>query len=224
VTFSVMETAPQPQPSRRRDPHSTREAILRAARELVAERGPEGMTISEVAHRAGVNRGTAYQHFRSRSELVTAVQDWFGGTLAMLLAGDLPVAERIDRFLEFIVDHPEYARLWIHEMLTIPDGRSSESWQAFVAALEVFAASNGAQPGIDPERLGRILVAAPLVWSLWAGRAVAEEDRSLEIRRFAREIKRMLLFGVLNPEAWPELVAEVEKPVHADDEETGPGT
>ncbi|MBW2287561.1 MAG: TetR/AcrR family transcriptional regulator [Deltaproteobacteria bacterium] len=211
-----MEPSQQPRPFRRRDPLSTREAILCAARELVAERGPEGMTISEVAHRAGVNRGTAYQHFRNRGELATAVHDWFGGTLAMLLSSDLPVSERIDRFLEFIVGHPEYARLWIDEMLSIPNGRPNESWKTFVAALEVFAESIGAQPGIDPERLGRILVSAPLVWSLWANRAVTEEDRSLEVRHFSHEIKRMLLFGVLNPEAWPEMVAEVAKPALAD--------
>jgi len=213
-----MATAQPSRTPRRRDPLSTREAILRAARELVAERGPEGMTISEVAHRAGVNRGTAYQHFRNRDELANAVHHWFSETLAKLLSGDLPVGERIDGFLEFIVDHPEYARLWIHEMLSIPSGRSSESWEAFVAALEEFAATDGARPGIDPERIARILVSAPLVWSLWANRAVAEEDRALEVRCFAREIKRMLLYGVLNPEAWPEMVAEAEKPAPADGE------
>lgn len=216
-----MEPAKQPRRPRRRDPHSTRDAILRAARELVAERGPAGMTISEVAHRAGVNRGTAYQHFRNRDELAAAVHDWFGRTLAMLLAGDLPVSETIDLFLEFIVGHPEYAQLWIHEMFSIPNGRSSETWKTFVAALESFAASEGAQPGIDPERLGRILVSAPLVWSLWGNRTLAEADRSLEVRCFAREIKRMLLFGVLDPEAWPEMVAEIESPALVRDGKSG---
>jgi AcrR family transcriptional regulator len=213
-----MQPAPQSRAPRRRDPLTTREAILRAARELVAERGPEGMTISEVAHRAGVNRGTAYQHFRNREELATAVHAWFSETLAKLLSGDLPVGERIDAFLEFIVGHPEYARLWVHEMLAIPNGRSSDSWQTFVAALEEFTATEGARPGVDAERIGQILVSAPLVWSLWANRAVAEEDRAREVQCFAREIKRMLLYGVLNPEAWPEMVAEVEKPAPTDGE------
>ena len=59
-TSSGMGHGRHEKPPRRRNPASTREAILAAARELMAERGPEGMTISEVAHRAGINRGTAY--------------------------------------------------------------------------------------------------------------------------------------------------------------------
>src|SRR5438309_1767095 len=48
---------------RPRDPEGTREAILEAARTRLAADGPEGLSLSEVAHLAGVNRGTAYQHF-----------------------------------------------------------------------------------------------------------------------------------------------------------------
>jgi hypothetical protein len=44
---------------RRRDPERTREAILEAARTRLANDGPEGLSLSEVAHLAGVNRGTA---------------------------------------------------------------------------------------------------------------------------------------------------------------------
>ena len=61
------------------------------------------------------------------------------------------------------------------------------------------------------------------MWSLRANQAVAGEDRSTEVRRFACEIKRMLLFGVLNPEAWPELVSEVGLSARADGAEAGPG-
>ena len=52
--------------NRVRDPEGTRAAILQAARELLARVGPQGMSLSEVARIAGVDRGTAYQHFKSR--------------------------------------------------------------------------------------------------------------------------------------------------------------
>jgi AcrR family transcriptional regulator len=206
-----MEDEPHAPPKRRRDPASTREAILAAARELMAERGPEGMTISEVAHRAGVNRGTAYQHFRTRDELAAAVHRGFSETLTSMLTGERPVGERIDRFLEFFVEHPEFARLWIHEILASPDGAPSESWENFVATLEAFTQSGRSQPGIDPEMLGRILLGAPLVWSLWAHKTAGDaEGRRRAVRRFGREIKRLLLFGMMKPEEWPAMVAEVE--------------
>jgi AcrR family transcriptional regulator len=220
-----MGPKPHAKPSRRRNPASTREAILAAARALMAERGPEAMTISEVAHRAGINRGTAYQHFRTRDDLAAAVQRWFSETLTPMLTGERPLSERIDRFLEFFVEHPEFARLWIHDLLASSDGAPSESWANFVATLEAFTKSGKTQEGIDPEMLGRILLGAPLVWSLWAHKTaggIAERRRA--VGRFGREIKRLLLFGVMKPEEWPDMVAEVETaPPLVDGAEEGGG-
>ncbi len=196
---------------RRRDPASTREAILAAARALMAERGPEAMTISEVAHRAGVNRGTAYQHFRTRDELAAAVMHGFGQRLTAMLTEQSPVGERIDRFLAFFVEHPEFARLWIYDMLASPDGAPSDSWRVFVTTLEGFAQASDTQPGIDPEMLARILVGAPLFWSLWVQKStVDDDDRRRAVARFAREIKRLLLFGVMKPEQWTSMVSELD--------------
>lgn len=50
-----------------------RPALIRAAlRELVAERGFHGASMSAVAKRAGVATGTAYVHYDSKDELVLA--------------------------------------------------------------------------------------------------------------------------------------------------------
>jgi hypothetical protein len=35
-------------------------------------------------------------------------------------------------------------------------------------------------------------------------------------RRFTRELKRLLLYGLFRPEAWPDLVASVEREPAAD--------
>jgi AcrR family transcriptional regulator len=44
-------------PRRKRDPEGTREAILEAARQVLARDGKEGVSVAQVALRAGVNRG-----------------------------------------------------------------------------------------------------------------------------------------------------------------------
>src|ERR1700691_1881023 len=44
-------------------------AILRAATELLAERGLAGMSMEEVAARAGVGKATIYRRWRSRGAL-----------------------------------------------------------------------------------------------------------------------------------------------------------
>jgi AcrR family transcriptional regulator len=48
----------------------TRDRMLEAARELLSEAGPAGLTYSELAARAGVTRQTLYRHWPARSALL----------------------------------------------------------------------------------------------------------------------------------------------------------
>jgi AcrR family transcriptional regulator len=47
----------------------TRELIVRAFNELVAEKGHTGLTVQEIAERATINRATFYDHFADQYEL-----------------------------------------------------------------------------------------------------------------------------------------------------------
>ena len=50
-----------------------REALIEAARQLMAEHGPEGVTLSEAARMAGVSPAAPYRHFKDRANLVAAL-------------------------------------------------------------------------------------------------------------------------------------------------------
>jgi AcrR family transcriptional regulator len=50
-----------------------REALLQAAIRLIAEVGPAGFTLREVARRADVSHNAPYRHFADREELLAAV-------------------------------------------------------------------------------------------------------------------------------------------------------
>ena len=50
-----------------------RESLLQAAIQLIAEVGPAGFTLREVARRAGVSHNAPYRHFADREELLAAV-------------------------------------------------------------------------------------------------------------------------------------------------------
>ena len=64
--------------SRRPDrSQQTRERIMGAVRELLAEGTFHEAPVEEVAERAGVSRATLYQHFHSRVDLVDAICDTF---------------------------------------------------------------------------------------------------------------------------------------------------
>jgi len=50
-----------------------KEALVRAALELIAEKGPAGFTFAEAARWAGVSAAAPYRHFRDRDDLVADV-------------------------------------------------------------------------------------------------------------------------------------------------------
>ncbi len=50
-----------------------REALIRAALELIAKKGPAGFTFAEAARFAGVSPAAPYRHFRDRDELMAHV-------------------------------------------------------------------------------------------------------------------------------------------------------
>jgi len=50
-----------------------KEALIRAALELIAQRGPAGFTFAEAARSAGVSPAAPYRHFRDRDELLSDV-------------------------------------------------------------------------------------------------------------------------------------------------------
>src|SRR5437868_12487572 len=50
-----------------------KEALIRAALELIAAKGPAGFTFAEAARSAGVSPAAPYRHFRDRDELLTDI-------------------------------------------------------------------------------------------------------------------------------------------------------
>lgn len=50
-----------------------KEALIRAALELIAEKGPAGFTFADAARWAGVSPAAPYRHFRDRDELLADI-------------------------------------------------------------------------------------------------------------------------------------------------------
>ena len=62
-------------PGERRGYHhgNLREALIQAALDLIAKKGPAGFTFADAAHSAGVSAAAPYRHFRDRDALITDV-------------------------------------------------------------------------------------------------------------------------------------------------------
>ena len=158
----MVQTA-RPARSRRRDFEDSRRRILAAARLILAERGPEALTVSEVAHRAGLNRTTAYQHFRTRDALAAAVTAELGEELTSKFAESQPIWDNLDHRMRFFVDHPELARLVLQHLLS-ESPMPERAWSNYLEEIREIAESENAQPDIDAEMLSYVLSCVGILW------------------------------------------------------------
>jgi AcrR family transcriptional regulator len=120
---------------------SARDAILEAAWELVAEEGLAGLSLRDLAGRAGITTPTVYAYFESKNAIYDAMFGQAATQFAEQMAEpydrenprDLLVAS-VQRFFEFCTSHP--ARYQLLFQRTLPGFEpSAESYAPAVRAL-----------------------------------------------------------------------------------------
>ncbi len=84
-------------PGRPRDERADR-AILDAALDLLAEVGPTGLSVEEVAARAGVSKATIYRRFQTKDDLVVGCLSG----LVVLLPDEAPPGTVHDRLVDLV--------------------------------------------------------------------------------------------------------------------------
>ena len=110
--------------AQRSDARASRASLLAAAKELVAEDGLDALTVVAVAQRAGLNRSTAYQHFRQREDLVDAVGAQFARDLRAMFSEPRELGDQIDFFAHHFRENPDVARIWMFHLLRDDDAVS----------------------------------------------------------------------------------------------------
>lgn len=92
----------------RQPPDVRRRQLLNAATEVILEKSYEAMTVSEVAGRAGVGKGTVYLYFDSKLSLLVGLQDRYWERMLDVVAQVLESSdgswpERLDRLVDDLV-------------------------------------------------------------------------------------------------------------------------
>ncbi|MFL6077180.1 MAG: TetR/AcrR family transcriptional regulator [Mycobacteriales bacterium] len=95
----------------RADAARNRQAILRAAEELLAAHRPEDISLEQVAAAAGVGKGTVFHRFGNRTGLMYALMEQRAQALERAIATGppplgpgAPPADRLSAFLDAVVD------------------------------------------------------------------------------------------------------------------------
>lgn len=180
----------KPRQRRKRDPESTRIAILEAAKTILAQDGAESMSVSRVANLAGVNRGTAYQHFQVKEDLIAATLEWVSYQLLEAVFEEpevdaaeseehldpdqahLPeVIERMGRFTirlaEYAVENPDIGRIWLYDVLAKKNPREDVFYKRFEQAIQTLADSDASEEGMDVEALSVLMLTGYFLWPVW---------------------------------------------------------
>lgn len=220
-----MSRAVRPERRNNTDPEATRRDILQAALELLARDGPEALSVAAVARRAGVNRGTAYQHFPTREDLTKATIAWVGERMYEEFYGDLerehpdesadiPTPEEAQQRLSaFAMENPELSQAWLFDVMTTEGEVDDRFWREYVLQLKQYVAQGNGRPGMDVEVFAFVSLVSSLLWPIWV-RAHSRGPKSRQVmkERFTTEMMRLFLFGSLVPEQHRDLMVRYAAP------------
>ena len=87
---------------------TTEEKILEAAKNVFIRKGMYGARMQEIADEAGINKAMLHYYFRSKDKLFDAIFQEafheFAPKAFSILKGDLPIEEKISRFVSNYID------------------------------------------------------------------------------------------------------------------------
>jgi TetR/AcrR family transcriptional regulator, repressor for neighboring sulfatase len=115
---------PQAKPRGR---EQVRSAVLDATKDLVAERGPDGFSVRDIASRAGINHALVHRHFGTKADVLEQMLAVDAeAVVAAILESGLPTSgeapgEVVAELLELLAARPSYWRTLVHTVLDSPE-------------------------------------------------------------------------------------------------------
>ena len=188
--------------------------ICAAALEVFAEKGFAGARLDEIAHRAGVSKGTLYLYFKDKNELFReVVRDTIGpdiGSAAAIAAvPDLPFAQSVrmllSRFAEITATVPvgPVAKMVISESRNFPrlakvwhDEVVSKAIGLLVSIIEKAQERGEVRPG-DPRLHAFSLMGPMMIGVLWRETLQPAGAAPIDIDVMARQHCQTILAGML---------------------------
>lgn len=191
------------------------EAILAAAEGLFAEHGYEGVSIQQIAERAGVSKANVFHHYSNKEGLYLAVLRASCAKSAPLIEalqeGDGSTASRLAQFaaahLDHVLQQGPLVRLFLHELLHSDGGRMQQlaeqvvetNFERLVSILAEGQHRGDLRAGFDPAVAALLLLGANVFFFqnqalLRHLPAVAFAD---DPKNFSRQLADILLHGLL---------------------------
>lgn len=127
---------------------NTEERILEAAKAVFLERGLDGARMQDIADKAGINKALLHYYFRSKDRLFDVIfreaAARFLPRLGELFGADIPLFEKIEKFVHFYIDilqqNPHLPLFVLNEMQKVDGDEFMEFiWQGKESALKMMS-------------------------------------------------------------------------------------
>lgn len=161
-----------------REKELKKEMMLKAAEALILEKGLDSLNMTEVAERAEVSKGSLYQYFESKKDLVLGICDKATTLLyedvQKVLTKDKPGIELVHMigatFMTFVTEHPEYFRAMKYhdnlketndlggsDYLDSCSSNTQGSFTCMVRAIQIGMQDGSINSNYEPKELALIL-------------------------------------------------------------------
>jgi AcrR family transcriptional regulator len=197
-----------------------REALIRAALELIAQKGPAGFTFAEAARWAGVSPAAPYRHFRDRDALLADVArrgfELFEAALSRAWDNGRPepyrAFENVGRaYLAFARREPAHYSAMFEAGIPLDEDPGLR--EAANRAFEVLRrASEALAALVPPEKRPPALMMSLHIWALSHGIASLFARGDAGRRSLPMQPEELLEAGVLVYLRGLGLIAEPQKP------------
>jgi AcrR family transcriptional regulator len=183
-----------------------KEALIQAALDLIAQKGPAGFTFAEAARSAGVSPAAPYRHFRDRDELLASIAqqgfELFEKQLSAAWDDGRPdtfaAFSRVGKaYLAFAREHPAYYSAMFESGVPVQDNPA-----LLIASERAFAIIRAASErlvALAPPNVPRppAMMMALHIWSLSHGIASLFGRGDAASRKLPMSAEDLLEAGVL---------------------------
>ena len=186
---------------RPRDPRVD-EALTTHLVDLLAERGPDGFSVDELAERCGVGKAAIYRRYRSRAELVAA--GFAAVNQDMPDVSGLPVRQALVRLLDWVsgAHAAGMTPIWLMAMQQMPELRQQYMTQVVAPrrdALRAVVARGQQEDYLRSDVATDVIVTALSAPAVLVGMHRARGYRSGEVA--IGDVVDLVLSGLLSPAA-----------------------
>lgn len=186
----------QPSDTKPRGPEKVRAALFAAADSLFGEKGPDAVSLREIAARANVNQGLLHRYVGSKEQLLNAIIEQHAEEFADQLREDRSPSEAAARMFDVMIERPAFTRIFAHLLLAGHPAAEFAKQDGGSARLAQVIGQKDSDAPVDPKLQAAICSVLMMGWTLFEPFALYAVDYGGSVDE-ARKVVRATVADLL---------------------------